>query len=65
MQLGDTSLDFMDIGEDVREPGGAKDLKPQHYAFLVSELEFDESVARIRERNLHVLGGYRPPRPAW
>ena len=52
VQLGDTSLDYMDIGEDVRDPGGAKELKPQHYAFLVSELEFDAIFARIRERNL-------------
>jgi catechol 2,3-dioxygenase-like lactoylglutathione lyase family enzyme len=48
VQLGDTSLDYMNVSED----GGAKDLAPQHYAFLVSELEFDAVFARIRERNL-------------
>ena len=48
VQLGDTSLDYMNIGE----PGAAKDPAPQHYAFLVSELEFDAIFARLRERNL-------------
>jgi catechol 2,3-dioxygenase-like lactoylglutathione lyase family enzyme len=52
VQIGDTSLDYMDVREDVREPGGASDVSPQHYAFLVSEIEFDEIFARIRERNL-------------
>jgi catechol 2,3-dioxygenase-like lactoylglutathione lyase family enzyme len=37
------SLDFVD---------GADPIRPQHYAFLVSEREFDEIFARIRERGL-------------
>lgn len=37
------SLDFADHDDDV---------VPQHYAFLVSEDEFDEIFARIRERGL-------------
>jgi catechol 2,3-dioxygenase-like lactoylglutathione lyase family enzyme len=37
------SLDFMDTSEDIR---------PQHYAFLVSEAEFDAIFGRIRARNL-------------
>lgn len=39
----DTSLDFMNTKDEIR---------PQHYAFLVSEVEFDEIFARIRERHL-------------
>jgi len=38
----DLSLDFMDSGEVV----------PQHYAFLVSEDEFDEIFGRITDRGL-------------
>lgn len=36
------SLDFMDAGEIV----------PQHYAFLISEDEFDEINTRLKERGL-------------
>lgn len=43
VQVGDTSLDFIDSND---EP------TPQHYAFLVSEAEFDEIFARIKERDL-------------
>ena len=43
VQVGDTSLDFI-------ESTGA--IAPQHYAFLVTELEFDEIFRRIRERGL-------------
>ena len=39
----DLTLDFMDSGDDIR---------PQHYAFLVSETEFDQIFARIEERRL-------------
>jgi catechol 2,3-dioxygenase-like lactoylglutathione lyase family enzyme len=39
----DVSLDFADSFEPVR---------PQHYAFLVSEAEFDEIFGRIRARGL-------------
>ena len=38
----DVSLDFIDV----------EVLHPQHYAFLVSEGEFDEILGRIRERGL-------------
>jgi catechol 2,3-dioxygenase-like lactoylglutathione lyase family enzyme len=38
----DVSLDFIDVGT----------LHPQHYAFLVSESEFDEIMARIVGRGL-------------
>ena len=37
------SLDFIDADGDIT---------PQHYAFLISEPEFDEIFGRIRERDL-------------
>jgi catechol 2,3-dioxygenase-like lactoylglutathione lyase family enzyme len=37
------TLDFIDSGDDIR---------PQHYAFLVSETEFDQIFTRIEERRL-------------
>ena len=44
VKVGDElTLDFMESEGDV---------VPQHYAFLVSESEFDEIFARIRERGL-------------
>jgi catechol 2,3-dioxygenase-like lactoylglutathione lyase family enzyme len=43
VQVGDTSLDF--IGSD-------GEITSQHYAFLVSELEFDEIFGRIRGRGM-------------
>lgn len=39
----DTSLDYIDAEGEIAS---------QHYAFLVSELEFDEIFERIRERRL-------------
>jgi len=39
----DVTLDFMDAGGDVAL---------QHYAFLISDAEFEQSFARIRARNL-------------
>ena len=39
----DVTLDFIDADGDITS---------QHYAFLVSEAEFDEIFARIRERKL-------------
>lgn len=41
--VGETSLDFLETDAEIH---------PQHYAFLVSEREFDEIFARIRERGL-------------
>jgi catechol 2,3-dioxygenase-like lactoylglutathione lyase family enzyme len=44
VQVGDdTSLDYMETEGDITS---------QHYAFLVSEIEFDEIFGRIRERRL-------------
>jgi extradiol dioxygenase family protein len=39
----DVSLDFADSDEDV---------VPQHYAFLISEEEFDQVFARVQEREI-------------
>ncbi len=41
--VGDTSLDYMDTDDEIVS---------QHYAFLVSEIEFDQIFERIRERRL-------------
>lgn len=43
VQVGDTSLDFMHTDGEITS---------QHYAFLVSEAEFDEIFARIQARGL-------------
>lgn len=43
VQVGETSLDYMETDDEI---------SPQHYAFLVSEIEFDQIFQRIRERNL-------------
>jgi len=49
VRVGDTSLDYMNV-EDYRDT--KSEITSQHYAFLVSESEFDEIFARIRERRL-------------
>src|SRR5262245_47445381 len=43
VQVGETSLDFAKAEGEIAH---------HHYAFLVSETEFDEIFARIRERQL-------------
>jgi catechol 2,3-dioxygenase-like lactoylglutathione lyase family enzyme len=43
VRIGDTSLDFSKTDGEIRQ---------QHYAFLVSEAEFDEIFGRIREQRL-------------
>jgi len=45
VQVGETSLDFAD-------DHAARGLQPQHYAFLVSEADFDAIRERIRFRGL-------------
>jgi catechol 2,3-dioxygenase-like lactoylglutathione lyase family enzyme len=50
VQVGDTSLDYMNI-EDYRSSANGE-IASHHYAFLISEAEFDEIFARIRERRL-------------
>jgi catechol 2,3-dioxygenase-like lactoylglutathione lyase family enzyme len=41
----DVSIDFMETSEDVAL---------QHFAFLISEVEFDAALERIRERGVHI-----------
>jgi catechol 2,3-dioxygenase-like lactoylglutathione lyase family enzyme len=48
------SLDFADTDEDIR---------PQHYAFLVSEEDFDAIYGRIREQGLQHWADPRGSRP--
>jgi catechol 2,3-dioxygenase-like lactoylglutathione lyase family enzyme len=49
VRVGDTSLDYMDVKE---YRGAGSEIVSQHYAFLVSEVEFDEIFERIRQRGL-------------
>lgn len=42
------SLDFMDTDEEIQ---------PQHYAFLVTEPEFDEIFARVKQRGVEYYPG--------
>jgi catechol 2,3-dioxygenase-like lactoylglutathione lyase family enzyme len=49
VRVGDTSLDYMNV-EDYKGPNS--EITSQHYAFLVSESEFDEIFERIREKRL-------------
>jgi catechol 2,3-dioxygenase-like lactoylglutathione lyase family enzyme len=50
VQVGDTSLDYMDVKEyrSTRD----SEIASQHYAFLVTEEEFDAIFSRIRARQL-------------
>ena len=50
VQIGDTTLDFRDREDDIAA---------QHYAFLVSEAEFDAIFGRIRARGLTYWGRSR------
>ena len=43
VRVGDTSLDFSKTDDDIHT---------QHYAFLVSEAEFDEIFGRVQQRGL-------------
>jgi catechol 2,3-dioxygenase-like lactoylglutathione lyase family enzyme len=43
VQVGDTSLDFVETDGEIAQ---------RHFAFLVSEQEFDEIFARLREWNM-------------
>lgn len=55
VKLGDLSLDFADHGSEAPQP--------QHYAFLVSEAEFDAIFGRIRERGLTYWADPRKQQP--
>lgn len=49
------SLDFADAGSG--------DIHPQHYAFLVTEQQFDDIFARIHERGLDIWADPMKRRP--
>jgi catechol 2,3-dioxygenase-like lactoylglutathione lyase family enzyme len=48
VRVGEVSLDYM----DVKDYTGGVEIGSQHFAFLVSESEFDEIFGRIRERRM-------------
>ena len=52
VSVSETSLDFVETDVPI---------EPRHFAFLVSDGEFDEILQRIRDRQLPVLGGPVPP----
>ncbi len=54
--VGDTSLDYADVGD-------GEEIHPQHYAFLVSEDEFDVIYGRIHDRGLQHWADPRGTRP--
>jgi len=56
----DTSLDYMNVKE---YRGADVEIVSQHYAFLVTEAEFDEIFARIRERRLPYWSDPRRSQP--
>jgi extradiol dioxygenase family protein len=41
-----------DVSLDYAEVGDGREIHPQHYAFLVSEDEFDSIYGKIRERDM-------------
>lgn len=52
----DVSLDYASVGPD-------DEITPQHYAFLISEDEFDAVFARVTERDLPYWADPRQSRP--
>jgi len=50
------SLDYAQVSEN-------EEIRPQHYAFLVSEDEFDDIYGRIKERGLEHWADPRGSRP--
>lgn len=52
----EASLDYAQVGPD-------EEIRPQHYAFLVSEDEFDAIYGRIRDRGLQHWADPRGSRP--
>ncbi len=52
----DASLDYAQVGAD-------DEIRPQHYAFLVSEEDFDAIYGRIRDRGLQHWADPRRSRP--
>jgi catechol 2,3-dioxygenase-like lactoylglutathione lyase family enzyme len=51
------------VSLDYAQVGAGEDIRPQHYAFLVSEDEFDAIYGRIRERGMQHWADPRGTRP--
>ncbi|GAA1814695.1 VOC family protein [Planosporangium flavigriseum] len=59
VRVGDVSLDFADVNLL-----GTQQVTPHHYAFLVSETDFDQIFARIRDADLSFYANrHEPKRP--
>jgi hypothetical protein len=59
VRVGDVILDFADA-----DLLGTRQITPHHYAFLVSEAEFDQIFARIRGTDLGFYANpHEPKRP--
>lgn len=52
VRFGPFQVVDMDNGVSLDYARADHEVAPQHYAFLISETEFDEIFGRIRERNL-------------
>jgi extradiol dioxygenase family protein len=52
----DVSLDYAEVGE-------GEEIRPQHYAFLVSEDDFDSIYGKIRDRGIEHWADPRRSRP--
>jgi len=52
-----------DVSLDYAEVGGGEEIRPQHYAFLVSEDDFDSIYGKIRDRGIEHWADPRRGRP--
>jgi extradiol dioxygenase family protein len=52
-----------DVGLDYAEVGSGEEIRPQHYAFLVSEDDFDSIYGKIRDRGIEHWADPRRSRP--
>jgi catechol 2,3-dioxygenase-like lactoylglutathione lyase family enzyme len=56
VQVDSLTLDYVDVGDE-------REIEPRHYAFLVSEAEFDEIFGRIQERGVPYWADPHASRP--
>lgn len=56
VQVDTLTLDYVDVGDD-------KEIEPRHYAFLVSEEEFDQIFGRIQAREIPYWADPHATRP--
>jgi extradiol dioxygenase family protein len=52
-----------DVSLDYAEVGSGEEIRPQHYAFLVSEDDFDSIYGKIRDRGIEHWADPRRSRP--